>query len=280
VPNLTADQVDFSRQLAARTGYDLNVIEAFVASEGNANGTTGKYNFLNTTVTSGGVTVPGNPRHFSTYSSVSAAVNDTASFFSRLGLLSGSGQPPATQISTIANSPWGGASDATLTQIYNQIAGSSGVTLISSSSGSTPAAATVSSDCIWQAPSVLPSWVPLIGGSPGCILSRQSAESLKGVALIVAAGVIGIIGIAILVRSDPLASIRAIGKGSSGTPAQEPLTEEETAQRRQYDEEMMERRRSKVANREGLVRKAGIAGKAGGGAGEVGGGLEEVAAVA
>lgn len=222
MPSLTADQVDFSRQLAARTGYDLNVIEAFVASEGNAGGATGKYNFLNTTVVSGGVTVPGNTRHFSTYPSVSAAVNDTTAFFSRLGLLSGSGQPPSTQIATIASSPWGGASNATLTQIYNQITGG-GVQLASSIGGTAaPAAASgVVSGCLWQAPSVLPSWVPLIGGSPGCLLSRQSGESIKGVLLIMAGAAVGLVGIVILVRSDPLASAKALG-GKLGQSSAEP----------------------------------------------------------
>lgn len=234
MPSLTADQVDFSRQLAARTGYDLNVIEAFVASEGNAGGTTGKYNFLNTTVVSGGVTVPGNTRHFSTYPSVSAAVNDTTAFFSRLGLLSGSGQPPSTQIATIANSPWGGASNATLTQIYNQITGG-GVQLAASASG-------VVSGCLWQAPSVLPSWVPLIGGSPGCLLSRQSGESIKGVLLVMAGAAVGVIGIVILVRSDPLATAKALG-GKFSQPSSEPSPQgPSVAERRVSVSEQREKR--------------------------------------
>jgi hypothetical protein len=100
-----------------------------------------------------------------------------------------------------------------------------------------------------------------IPGVPDITITRSNGRALAGGLALVGGGLVLMVGLVVLATgtTEGIAA-RMIGKAiTPGTVApvkQEPLTPEEAEQKKMYDDELAERRRSKVANREGLAKPA------------------------
>lgn len=99
-----------------------------------------------------------------------------------------------------------------------------------------------------------------IPGVPDITVTRSNGRALAGGLALAGGGLVTLIGLTILATgSVEGVAARTLGKvlqpaGAPRAVAQEPLTPAETEQKRMYDDELAERRRSKVANREGLAK--------------------------
>lgn len=125
-----------------------------------------------------------------------------------------------------------------------------------SDTGPTPAAVTnapADNSVLFRIPVPIP-------GIPDITIYRSQGRALAGGTAIVAGGLVLIAGLIVLATGSTekiaLKTLRGTLQGSTSPPkpASDYLTEEDREQRRQYDDELAERRRTKLANREGLVR--------------------------
>lgn len=143
-------------------------------------------------------------------------------------------------------------------------AGSPFLRFMSGTNGMTPTSAIISapatssntpvtSDVLVKIPIPIP-------GVPDLTITRANGRALAGGLALAAGGLVTLIGLTILATGSVEGiAAKTLGKvlqpaGAPKVVTQEPLTEEEQAQKRQYDDELAERRRSKVANREGLAK--------------------------
>lgn len=122
--------------------------------------------------------------------------------------------------------------------------------------GSTPSAvsnAAPDTETLFRIPIPIP-------GVPDITVTRSNGRALAGGLALAGGGVVVLIGLTILATGSVEGiAAKTLGKvlqpaGAPKAVTQEPLTEEEQAQKRQYDDELAERRRSRVANREGLAK--------------------------
>lgn len=126
---LTADQVTFSKQLAAQTGLDPNVIAAWVLQEGGSS-TGGRFNYLNI-----GNTDSGARNHAAFWNSnPTTAATMTAQWLKGkspagythaapgiTAILSSAGKSPQDQIIAIQQSPWAKSHEPELGAIWDKV---------------------------------------------------------------------------------------------------------------------------------------------------------------
>jgi len=98
-------------------------------------------------------------------------------------------------------------------------------------------------------------------GIPGVPdITASMGRAIAGGLALVGGGLVLLVSLVILATgASPKKALRTVSPKAahSGPVAEEPLSAEEAEQKRLYDDELAERRLTKVANREGLVRDAG-----------------------
>lgn len=250
----------YADTLTQLSGANPDVIQRWVTAEGNG---AGANNFLNIMPNGHGVSFP-SPQ------AGAAAAWEFLQYPNYAGVRSAfrSGTP-AQQLQAIVASPWSGNHYAgTAFGSYVASLGSQPPqpTLVASGSGALAPVVMQTSGCVIHIPKL-----PVVGGD-WCLLSASAGRKIAGAGAMGAGALLLVLGLYMTVGGSGLPSVGKIASraGGGGNREKEQLRQEnedlksyvdtETEEQRELDrqakDERMERRRSKVANREGLARPA------------------------